>query len=103
VQIAPVANKDGLVAFVNCTVNKQFHFGNLALYTAPASPLGFRIVYPTKVLNNGTHIKIVFPINRETGAEMQRIIVEQYLKLIEKLTKGDGSHEQDPRFAKKLC
>lgn len=89
IQIMPVKPKDGLIAFVSFVINNQFYIGNVALYTSPFSLDGFRLVYPIKVLPNGKEIHCVHPINKETGSVIQKRVVEEYLKLIEKLAKGD--------------
>jgi len=94
IQVIPIKTKDGLVAFTSCVVNNQFYLGNIAIYSSPFASEGFRLVYPTKVLHNGTSLSIVYPINKETGAIIQRRLVEEYLKLIENLSKGDMSNGQ---------
>jgi stage V sporulation protein G len=94
IQIIPVKPKDGLVAFASCVVNNQFYLGNIAIYSSPFASEGFRLVYPTKILHNGTRMNIVYPINKETGEIIQKRIVEEYLKLMENLTKGDIKNEQ---------
>jgi len=99
IQIIPVKPKSGLVAFASCVVNNQFHFGNIAIYSSPFASEGFRLVYPTKILHNGTSMSIVYPINKETGEIIQRRLVEEYLKLIENLMKGDSTNGQKPSNA----
>lgn len=94
IQIIPVKPKGGLVAFASCVVNNQFYLGNIAIYSSPFASEGFRLVYPTKVLHNGMSLSIVYPINKETGEIIQRRLVEEYLKLVENLTKGDISNER---------
>jgi len=94
IQISPAKFKDGLVAFASCVINNQLYLGNLAIYSSPSSPSNYRIVYPSRKLNNGTQLKITYPINKETGFLIQRQIVEQYLKLMENLTKEDSRNEQ---------
>ncbi|MDD4980129.1 MAG: septation protein SpoVG family protein [Candidatus Omnitrophica bacterium] len=98
VQIIPVKPREGLVAFASCVINGHFYLGGLAIYTCLSSSEGFRVTYPTKVLNNGTKLDLVYPITREVGLTVQKKIVEKYVKLIEDLTKGNGKNEQEPRF-----
>jgi len=93
IQIIPVKFKDGLVAFASCVINNQLYLGNLAIYTSPSSPDGFRLVYPSRPLN-GKQLSIAHPINKETGFLIQKQIVEQYLKLMENLTKGEDKNGQ---------
>ncbi len=94
INISPIKNKSGLVSFASVVINEQLFIGNLALYTCLSSPDGFRIVWPTKTLSNGTQLPIVYPINRITGFAIQKQIVERYLKLIEELEKGDDYERQ---------
>lgn len=94
IQIIPVKPKEGLVAFASCVINNQFFIGNLTIHSSFSASDGFRVVYPTKVLHNGTSLNIVYPINKETGVIIQRRLVEEYLKLVENLTKGDVPNEQ---------
>ncbi len=94
IQIIPIKPKDGLVAFASCVINNQFYLGNIAIYSSLFTSGGFRLVYPTKILHNGTSLSIVYPINKETGVIIQRRLVEEYLKLVENLTKGDMSNER---------
>ena len=97
IQIIPIRAKDGLVAFASAVINNQFYIGNLAIYTSLSSPDGFRLVYPSKTLSNGTKLDIVYPINQETGSVIQKRIVEEYLKLIENLMKGNDESGRKPR------
>lgn len=94
IELTPVKFKDGLTAFASCVINNQFYLGNLAIYSSPSSPDGFRLVYPSRTLNNGKQLNIVHPINKETGLLIQKRIIEQYLKLMEDLAKGAMSDEQ---------
>lgn len=96
IQIIPIKPRDGLVAFASCVINNQIYLGNIAIYTSLSSSSGFRITYPTKILNNGAKLSIVHPINKETGSIIQKRIVEDYLKLIEDLTKGGIKNGQEP-------
>lgn len=87
IQIIPVKPKDGLVAFASCVINNQFYLGNIAIYTSPSSPDGFRLVYPLKTLPTGKQINCVYPINRETGEAVKQAILSKYAELIERTTK----------------
>ena len=82
IQIIPVKPNDGLIAFASVVVNNQFYMGNIALYTSPTTPDGYRLVYPIKVLPNGKEISCVHPINKEAGKTVHDAIVERYERLI---------------------
>ena len=99
IQVVPVKPKNGLVAFASAVINNQIYVGNIAIYTSLSSQNGFRLVYPSKSLNNGTKLDIIYPINKEAGSIVQRQIVEQYLKLIENLAKGNDKNGQESRSA----
>ncbi len=99
IQIIPVRPKEGLVAFASFVINNQFYIGNIAIYTSPASPDGLRLVYPTRVLGNGKNVAIVFPVNQATGFSVQGSIVERYLRLVEKLSKGVSKNERSSAVA----
>ncbi len=96
INLFPLKCKDGLASFASCVINNQLYIGNIAIYTSPVSPDGFRLVYPAKTLNNGTKLSIVHPINKETGIIIQKAIIGEYLKLMEKLVKGEDKNEQEP-------
>ena len=94
IQIVPIKPQNGLVAFVSFVVNNQFYLGNIAIYTSPSNQIGYRLVYPSKILPNGKSINCVYPINQETGNVIQKRIIGQYVKLIENLMKGDKKSGQ---------
>lgn len=87
IQIIPVKPKDGLMAFASCVVNNQFYIGNIAVYTSPSSPDGYRLVYPIKVLSNGKEINCVHPINKETGETVKKAIICKYENLLDQWNK----------------
>jgi DNA-binding cell septation regulator SpoVG len=89
IQIIPVKPKNGLVAFTSCVINNGIYLGNIAIYTAPSSPYGYRLVYPLKVLPNGKTLNCAYPINRITGDLIQKSVIEKYEELIEKVVMTD--------------
>ena len=89
IQITPVKSKDGLVAFASCVLNNQFYLGNVAVYSSPSSPDGYRLVYPVKTLSNGRTIPCVHPITRDAGNAIQNAVIVEYKKLMEKVVKID--------------
>lgn len=94
IQIIPVKPQNGLIAFTSCVINNQFYIGNVAIYTSPSSPDGFRLVYPSQTLNNGKQVSSIHPITKEAGLVIQKQIVEQYLKLMENLMKGERNEQE---------
>lgn len=85
IQIIPVKPKDGLVAFASCLLNNQFYIGNIAIYTSPASPGCFRLVFPSKTLPTGKQIQSVYPINRETYEAVKKAIIQKFEELMSKV------------------
>ena len=98
IQIIPIKPQGGLVAFASCVINSQFYFGNIAIYTSPSSPDGFRLVYPTKVLKNNIKVNILYPVSKEVGFEIQKRIVREYLELMENLMKGGKENEREQKL-----
>jgi len=85
IQVIPIKPKDGLVAFSSCVINNQFYFGNIAIYTSPSSPDGFRLVFPSKTLPTGKQIQSVYPINRQTYEAVKRAIIQKFEELMSKV------------------
>ena len=86
VDILPVKPHKGLVAFASVVFNRQLYLGNIAVHTSPDG-LGFRLVYPAKVLPNGKLLNIFHPINRTTAESFHTAIVDEFLRLTER---GNG-------------
>ncbi len=84
IQIIPIKPRNGLVAFASCIINDQFYIGNIAIYTSPSSPDGFRLVYPLKTLPTGKELNCVYPINREAGDIVLKAVVSKYKELLSK-------------------
>ncbi len=84
IQIVPIHPQNGLVGFASAAINNQFYVGNIAVYTAPNSKLGYRLVFPTKKLANGKHVECFYPINQEAEQEITRAVIKEYRKLMEK-------------------
>jgi len=93
IQIIPVKPQNGLVAFASCVINNGIYLGNIAIYTSPSSPDGFRLVYPSRAVR-GTQLSITHPITKETGLAIQKQIVKRYIKLMGDLMKGEDKNGQ---------
>lgn len=94
IQISPLRPHNGLVGFSSFILNNYLYIGNVAIYTSPSSPDGFRLVYPSRILGNGTKLDSVFPINKNIGYAIQKQIVKEFLKIIDNVTKGDGNNDK---------
>lgn len=87
IELVPIRAKNGLTFFVSCVLDGKFFVGNIAVFTR-LDGSGFRCVYPTKVLLNGQQIPIFYPIDRQTGHEIEATISQEATKLL--LPEGDG-------------
>ena len=93
ITITPIRPRNGLVGFTSFILNNSIYIGNVAIYTSPSSPDSFRLVYPSRILGNGTKLDSVFPINKDVGYSIQKQIVKEFLKILENVTKGDGNND----------
>lgn len=83
IQIIPIKPQNGLCGFTSCVINNQFYVGNIAIYTSPSSPIGFRLVFPQRKLSSGQVIDCFHPINKETEQQVTSAIVTRYLELMD--------------------
>ena len=87
IQILPIKPRDGLVAFASCLFNDTLALNSIAIYSR-ADGNGYRLVFPTKILPNGKQINLFYPINKEIGTIIEKAIITEFEKLIEKVKKG---------------
>jgi len=87
VQIIPIKPKDGLVAFASCVINDYLYLGNIAIYTSPSRPEGYRLVYPSKILPNGKEVNCAHPINKKAGELISSKIIGKYKEILSKIKK----------------
>lgn len=81
IELIPIKAKDGLTFFANCILDNKYFIGNIAIFTR-LDGTGFRCVYPTKVLRNGKQIPIFYPIDQQTGQEIEVAITAEANKLL---------------------
>lgn len=89
IELVPVRAKEGLTFFASCVLDGKYFVGNLAVFTLRDGS-GFRVVYPTKVLRNGSQIPIFYPVDKSISAEIQRAISDEATKLLEPEVTTDG-------------
>jgi len=82
IQIVPIQAQNGLVAFASFVINDVLYIGNVAIYTSPARPSGFRLVYPAKKLGNGTNVKSVRPISAHVDNAIEKAIIGEYKRVM---------------------
>jgi len=92
IQIMPLTPKDGLVAIASFIINECLFVGDVAVFTSFTNPLGFRLVYPDKILRNGKRINCVYPITREAGQTISEAVIGKYKKLMTRANTGEGKN-----------
>lgn len=83
VQIEFIPPRNGHVAFAACSINGCIRVGNIAVYTAPNSPLNYRCVFPTKRLISGRQVPCFYPYTTEAEQTVTRAIVGKYVELMD--------------------
>lgn len=81
IQLVPMRTKNGLTFFASCVLDGKYFVGNLAIFTLRDGS-GFRVVYPTKMLRNGSQIPIFYPVDKSISAEIQRAISSEATQLL---------------------
>ena len=85
INIFPLKNNNGLISFASCVLDGNIYLGDIAIYTSPTTPSGFRLAFPnSKVISNNKKIKVYHPINKETGEAIHKAIVSKYKGLMNK-------------------
>ena len=82
IQIVPIKPQGSLVAFGSCVVNEALYIGDIGIHSSLTNTDGFRLVYPDKVLLNGSKANCVHPINKESGEVISKALIGEYKKLI---------------------
>jgi len=81
IELIPIKAKNGLTFFASCVLDGKYFIGNLAIFTRLDSS-GFRVVYPTKLLKNGTQIPVFYPVNSTIGNKIQKAISKKATQLL---------------------
>lgn len=85
IQIIPVVPRDGLVGFCSFIINGCLFVGDVGIFTSFTNPLGYRLLYPDKILKNGKRINCIYPITKEAGLLISEAVIDEYKRLIAKL------------------
>ena len=96
IQIVPVKPNNGLVAFVSFVLDDSFFVGDVAIYSR-IDQQGYRLVYPAKTLFNGLKINCFKPINKPAADEIERQVLADFEKLIEKAKKTEGTNYEQSK------
>jgi len=84
IPIRPIKNeyqRDTLVGLATCEIDSKFFVGSIGIYEKEDKS-GYRLTYPTKKRGNSS-LKIFYPVNEDVAKEMEKIIVEEYIKLMQ--------------------
>jgi len=81
IEIIPINPRKGHVAFASCDINNCIHLDGIGIHSRRDGS-GFRLTFPSKLLANGRHLDIYFPITKEAGDIFQKAIVGSYLVLM---------------------
>jgi len=87
IQINPIKPQNSLVAFCSFEItqrNFRLYLGSISIHSSPS--VGYRLVYPEKILWNGSKVNIICPLNKETQLMIQDAVIEQYEDIIAKVT-----------------
>lgn len=92
--IREVKSHDGLLALASCVVDDKFFVGSIGIYKkSTESGGGYRITYPTKVLESKdkfgkktvtkkSQLKLWYPITKEVGDIIEQAIIDEYNNLL---------------------
>jgi len=83
IRITPIKQRQSLVAFASCVVDRQFYFGGIAIH-CDLTNHSFRLVFPTKKFPNREEVPLYHPINKEAYNHIQKAIVIQWENLIKR-------------------
>lgn len=97
IQINPIKPQGSLVAFCSFEIteeNFRLFQGDIAIHSSPS--IGFRLVYPQRIMWNGQKANVICPLNRETQLMIQDIVIKQYERLI-----AESINEREKKFEQK--
>ena len=101
VRVTPIIPNKSLVAFCSFLVNESLFVGDIGLHVCAGHAVGYRLVFPDKLLFNGKRVNLIFPVNRETELYLTQEIVKAYEKVVGTAMKkerekfGDGGNHEE--------
>jgi DNA-binding cell septation regulator SpoVG len=81
IQIVPVREKEGLVAFASLVFEDSFYLGNIGIRTRPQG--GFRLNFPTRLIGR-SHLPIFHPINKKAYDLIESAVIAKFEELLAK-------------------
>jgi len=87
VEFNPIFGDGGLRGFCAFVVDNQFQFRGVGVYTNrnPQSRFGYRLVFPTRKLRNGTSINLFNPIGDEVRSQIETQVLPKIIELFQDL------------------
>lgn len=85
INIMPFKQRGSFLGFANCVIGRppyRLYLGGIAIHCDPAKR-SFRLVFPTKRLQNGEEIPLYHPIEKELGNKLQNAIISEWERLIQ--------------------
>ena len=75
IQILPVKNSNGLIAFASCVINNCLYLSSIGVHSK-LDGSGYRLTYPTRKIGN-REINTFHPINREASAAIETAVINK--------------------------
>jgi len=82
IEIIPIRPQGGLVGFASFVLNNSLYVGGVGIHSSPSCPGESRLLFPTKTLRNGQHIRLVYPIEHSIGETIRQAVIAQYSELM---------------------
>lgn len=79
VQIIPIREQDGLVAFASLVLDGDVYLGGIGIYTRPEG--GYRLTYPTRKAGTMSY-PVYNPINRAVAQEFEQKVIGKYEEVV---------------------
>lgn len=77
--VRDVKYRDSLVGLATCVLDGKFFIGSIGIYEKEDG--SYRLTYPTKKKGRSS-LKLFYPINEETGKDIEDAIVDEYMNLM---------------------
>lgn len=79
IQILPIQERNGLLAFVSLVVNQSLYLSSIAIHRK-LDGSGLRLTYPTKQAG-GKNRNIFHPLTPELSLTIERTVFDEYKRL----------------------
>lgn len=79
IQITPIRQQDGLVAFATLVLDGDVYLGGIGIYTRPEG--GYRLTYPTRKVGSMSY-PVYNPINRVVARQFEQEVISKYEEVV---------------------